>query len=128
MKIAIILEDFSARTRLAQNLQETDWAVDFFRDSLDFGRAHLSEYDVIISDISISPIDGRQILNSIQDKTKAELYLMGNGSFSEKDIYNDHIKGLINKNDIKDFFDKINYVSVKKRLQHFAATEIPQAI
>jgi DNA-binding response OmpR family regulator len=128
MKIAIILEDFSARTSLAKNLQETDWIVDFFRGSLDFGRAHLSEYDIIISDISTSPIDGRQILNSIQGKTQAELYLMGNGSFSEKDIYNDHIKGLINKNDVKDLYDKINYVSVKKRLQHFAATEIPQAI
>lgn len=127
MKIAIILEDISARTRLAKNLQSTGWAVDFFRNSLDFGRAHLSEYDVIISDISISPIDGRQILTSIQDKTKAELYLMGNGSFSETDIYNDHIKGLINKNDVNDFLDKINYVSLKKRLQDSAATVLPLA-
>jgi hypothetical protein len=124
MKIAIILEDFSARTNLAKTIEMTDWAVDFFRNSLDFGKAHLSEYDVIISDISVHPIDGRQILTSIQDKTKAELYLMGNGSFSENDIYNDHIKGLINKNNMEDFFDKINYVNVKKRLQHFAATEI----
>lgn len=125
MKIAIILEDVPARNRLAKTLEATEWSVDFFRDSLDFGKAHLSEYDVIISDVEIHPIDGRQILSSIQDKTKAELYLMGNGIFSEKDIYNDYIKGLIDRNSIEDLFDKINYVSLKKRLQN--STDIPLA-
>jgi DNA-binding response OmpR family regulator len=121
MKTAIIIEDPSIKSEIIQLLEKTDWEVDFFRNSIDFGSANISKYDVIISDISIKPVNGRQILQSIRSKTNAELYLMGNGSFSDTDINNDHIKGLINKYNLNDFLDKIDYIKIKKRLQESAA-------
>jgi DNA-binding response OmpR family regulator len=122
MKIAIIIEDLSIKSELMRLLEKTDWESDFFIGSVDFGSADISKYDVIVSDVAIKPVNGRQILQSIRLKTNAELYLMGNGSFSDMDINNDHIKGLINKTNLQDFLDKIDYVKVKKRLQ--AAAEL----
>jgi DNA-binding response OmpR family regulator len=127
MKIAIIIEDSSIKSKLKTLLEGTDWEADFFKNSVDFGTANISKYDIIVSDISIKPVNGRQILQSIRLKTNAELYLMGNGSFSETDINNDHIKGLIDKFNVNDFLDKIDYVKIKKRLQK-SATEADLSI
>ncbi len=121
MKIAIIEEDLLVRARLATLLDNTDWQVDFFKSSSDFGFTRIQKYDVIVSDLALHPVDGRQILQSIRNKTDAELFLMGDGTFSEGDVYSDYINGLINRNNPEDLLDKINYVNVKLRIK--SATE-----
>jgi DNA-binding response OmpR family regulator len=124
MKIAIIIDDPVIKSKLVKSTAVLGWEIDFFQDSKDFGLVKLSQYDVIFADLSLKPLNGRQILQSIWDKTDADLYLMGEGSFSENDINNDHIMGLINKDDVNDLIDKINFVKVKKRLQDSASAII----
>ena len=125
MKIAIILNDPAIKSRLEKISESLKWELFFFHNSTEFGFIDLSGYDVIIADIALKPIDGRQILQSIKNKTSAELYLMGVGSFSNSDVSNDYIKGLINKDELeKDFVDKITYAKIKKRLQSYSESPI----
>jgi len=118
MNIAIIEDDLSIRSNLIGLLGNTGWAVDFFDSATAFGKAKIHKYNVIITDLSLYPIDGRQILQSIVSKTDAELFLMGTGNFLESDVLNENINGLINKNNPEDFIDKIRYVDIKIRIKN----------
>ena len=120
MKIAIIEDDNSLTEKLGTALRNTDWSIDFFKGSSDFGRSTLDQYDVVISDLSLEPLSGRNLLQSISEKTSAELYLMNDGPFTKGDLESEHIRGLINKNDTEDFINKLRYVNVKLRIQKLA--------
>lgn len=117
MKIAIIVDDPVIKSKLQKKTTAMNLVVDFFHDSKDFGSTKLREYGIIFADLFLKPLDGRQILQSIGDKTDADLYLMGNGTYSESDVNNEHIMGLINRENAEDVIDKISFVEVKKRLQ-----------
>jgi len=118
MNIAIIESDSAVKSKLAKLLIDPDMSVDFFDNAIDFGHAKIHKYDVIISDLSLIPIDGRQILQSIRMKTDADLFLMGDGHFLDSDVASTHINGLINKNNPEDVIDKINYVNIKIRIKN----------
>lgn len=122
MKIAILVDDPVIRSQLLKKMtMAMDLVVDFFQDSRSFGSKKLHEYDIIFADLFLKPLDGRQVLKSIGNKTNADLYLMGNGTFSENDINDVHIMGLINRNSVDDLMDKIDFVKIKKRLQESAS-------
>jgi anti-anti-sigma regulatory factor len=123
MHIAVIEDDPVIREKLKSIIPSEDWLADFYVGTDDFGQADLSDYDVILSDQSLAPIDGRKLLGALSKKTKAELLLMHDGTFSEVDIYNDHIKGLIDKTDIANIIDKLQYILVKLRIQKLAVEE-----
>ena len=118
MKIAIVLDkDRLLKFRLSEIFEKLNWKADFYYGSSDFGLVDISNYDVIIADTSLKPVDGRQILHSIQNKTQAELFLIGTEQFSEIDINNENIKGLLNKDNVEDIVDKLKYVLMKKRME-----------
>lgn len=123
MRIAIIEDDESLVNGLSELLKKEDWEVDFFKGSSDFGQTALHLYDVILSDLTLHPIDGRELLNTLAKKTPAELLLMNDGTFKEEDLHNDAIKGLIDKTSLPNVIDKLHYIDVKLRIKKLALTE-----
>ena len=92
MRIAIIEDDLNYQKSIHKVLSSTRWEYTCFNSSLDFGKAVLKEFDVIISDYHLPRISGRELLKSISDKTSAELFLMvENGDFEGKrELYLKH--------------------------------------
>jgi CheY-like chemotaxis protein len=123
MRIAIIEDDDSLVQNLSEILKKESWTTDFFKSSSDFGQTDLSLYDVIISDLTIKPIDGRELLTTLSRKTTAELLLMSDGTFDEVDLRNEAIRGLIDKTNLMNVVDKLNYLDTKIRIQKLASEE-----
>jgi anti-anti-sigma regulatory factor/CheY-like chemotaxis protein len=119
MRIAIIDEDTASRETIKGKVKNTDWNVDFFANASDFGRATLSQYDVILADYGLSTVNGRELIKSIAPKTTAQMFLMGNHSenFSEEDINNERIKGLIDKSNPDSIISELKYISSKIKIK-----------
>jgi CheY-like chemotaxis protein len=97
---------------------DSNWDVDFFANSPDFGKAQIEQYDVIISNFSLPSMNGRELLKSISSKTKAELALMSSKKdwISEEDLNNHSVKTLLDKKDPKSILDWIKYIQSKKKI------------
>jgi DNA-binding response OmpR family regulator len=124
MRIAIIEDDEILIEKLTQVLKKDSWTVNFFKSSADFGQTDLSLYNVIISDESLKPIDGRELLTILSKKTSAELLLMNDESFKKEDLDNKAIKGLIDKKNLMNVVDKLEYLDTKLRIQNLASKMI----
>ena len=129
MRIAIIEDDDALIEKLSKILKKDSWTIDFFKGSMDFGQTDLTLYDVIISDQSLKPIDGRELLTILSKKTSADLLLMNDESFKKEDLDNAAIKGLIDKTNPMNVFDKLEYLDTKLRILNSAqnATKNPKA-
>lgn len=115
MHIAIIEDDESYLDLLKKSINEFNWEIDFFRNSKEFGKSDLKSYDVVVSDFELPTISGRDLINSIADKTSAQFFLMGN-NFSEEDVENENIVGLIEKDDPSIIVDQLKYTDAKLRI------------
>lgn len=124
MKIAIIEDDNEYLKKLKVELSEVA-EIDFFSNTIDFGKANLNSYDMIIVDNSLETMSGKDLIKSISTKTNAQFFLMNetNERYSEDAIEDEHITGFILKNDIKSFKDHIKYVDVKLRLNKSLAQD-----
>jgi DNA-binding response OmpR family regulator len=116
MRIAIIEDDDVLIEKLSKILKKDSWTIDFFKGSTDFGQTNLNLYDVIISDQSLKPIDGRELLTILSKKTSADLLLMNDESFKKEDLENKAIKGLIDKTNPMNVFDNLEYLDTKLRI------------
>jgi DNA-binding response OmpR family regulator len=123
MRIAIIEDDEILIEKLSKILKKDSWVIEFFKGSADFGQTNIGLYDVIISDESLKPIDGRELLTILSKKTSAELLLM-NDSFKKEDLENRAIKGLIDKSNLMNVFDKLEYLDTKLRIQNLASVQL----
>jgi DNA-binding response OmpR family regulator len=124
MRIAIIEDDDVLIEKLSKILKRDSWAIEFFKSSMDFGQTDLNLYDVIISDQSLKPIDGRELLKILSKKTSAELLLMNDESFKKEDLENVAIKGLIDKTNPMNVFDKLEYLDTKLRILSSATNAV----
>jgi anti-anti-sigma regulatory factor len=117
MKIAIIEDDKEHLKILKDELMNTA-EIDFFSNTIDFGKANLKSYDMIVVDNTLDTMSGKDLIRSISTKTNAQFFLMNetNEQYSEDIIDDEHIAGFILKNDIKSFKEHIKYVNVKLRL------------
>ena len=116
MHIAIIEDDEVLVEKLTKILKKDSWVVDFFKSSADFGQTDLTLYHVVISDQSLTPINGRELLTILSKKTNAELLLMDDESFKKEDLDNNALRGLIDKRNLMNVFDKLEYLDTKLRI------------
>jgi len=125
MKIAIIVNDDKTIYYLQDVINKTtDWDVSFFSDSQKFGMSDISYFDVIIVSYSLPLINGQDLLESIHEKTSADLYLLCdlNDCISKADLSRDYIKGVIKK-DISSIINKLHYLETKYRIKKMITIE-----
>jgi len=116
MKVAIIEDSAEYQTLFKDLLKDFNWDLDYFSDSKEFGKAPINGYDVIVSDYSLPKMTGRDLIHSISDKTSAAIFLMSAEGFTQEDIENDHISGLINKTEPENLVDQLKYMDAKIRI------------
>lgn len=127
MNIAIIQNDIEYQKSLQSLLLDYNRVAsdkitcDFFRDSPDFGKVRLRNYHIIISDVSLPTTGGLNVLNSIKDKTSAELVLMSSTKdWMSKDIKDiDDISLIIDKSNIENVMSYIKYIHTKYLMNTF---------
>jgi CheY-like chemotaxis protein/anti-anti-sigma regulatory factor len=124
MKVAII-EDLNTpfQKELQTIVDDHGWDTDFFSDSEEFGRADLKAYDIVVVDDDLPHIKGRELIRGISDKTNAQIFLMCTDSFSEEDLENSSINGLINKNSMESIEDQFKYIDSKIRISKLSEIE-----
>ena len=117
MKVAIIEKDLARLNRIDDETSKFPWEIDFFKDPQEFGHANLDSYDVVVADCSLSTMAGRDLIRSIEGKSRAQMFLMSDSSsvFSQEDIENKNINGFIEKNDPDSLVDQLKYVDSKIR-------------
>jgi len=117
MRIAIIESDASFLNELENVITQQGWDVEFYGSSSDFSLADLTSMNVILADLTINGMSGQELLKSIHNKTKADLYLMSEDleRFCEKDAQSDFIKGLIRK-DVNSIIAKLQYIESKIKI------------
>lgn len=113
MKIAIIENDQSFVRELKNSINNPDWNIEFFADSAAFGLSDIKQFDMIIASYDISDISGKEVLNSIKDKTQAEMYLMSDDQTIFLDANQEHIKGFVTHKTAEAIIDKLQYTEVK---------------
>ena len=125
MKIAIIENDLNKSEVIGRMAVMYHWDIHNFRDSKEFGKIDLSDYDVVIADCSLSTMTGRDLIKSISGKTRAQMFLMSDSSsnFFEEDIDNVHINGFINKDRLNDLVDHLKYIDSKLRINKLMELE-----
>lgn len=124
MKVAFIENDERHISLLRQNLKN-GWDVDYFYNTKQFGFSNISDYDAIVADLSLQSVSGRELVKSISSKTRAQLFLMGSEheTFSDDDVNNQQIAGLVEKDDIEGIIDQLNYADVKQRINKIMESE-----
>jgi len=121
MKLAI-LEDNMDYVKLIQiSLKKQDmgqWEVDVYYKVAEFRNANIKEYDVILIDNNLDTMLGEKIAIAIADKTRAELGLMSIdlNTLSNESIEDERINGVIDKRDVKNVIDWLNYIEAKLRI------------
>jgi len=117
MNVAVIENDSNHIEMLKHEISNLG-QFDFFYNSIEFGKSDLDKYDVIIADYSLNTISGKDLIRSVSSKSKAQFFLMNSVSerFSEEDVENEHIAGLIIKDDIDSFKEHLRYIDVKLRI------------
>lgn len=127
MKVAIIEDSISYQDSLKKIIKDTTkWEVDFFSDASHFGRsANLHDYDIIIANFYLPGINGRDLIKSISNKTKAEFALMAseNNWVSTNDLENEQISTIIDKSIPNNVFDAMKYLGAKKEINSCMETE-----
>jgi len=127
MKIAVIEDSSTYKNVLKKIIKETtSWEVDFFSDASHFGReAKLSDYSIIIIDFHLPGINGRELLKSISNKTKAQLALMTSKTewISEEDLNNGTISTIIEKMPPNKVIDSLKYLEAKAMINKYTETE-----
>lgn len=117
MKIAVIEDDKTYLQLLKTILKEGSWEIEYFSSPSEFGKVDLKKFDVLVIDHVLPVINGRDLINSISNKTNAEIFLMsGYNNFSKEDIHDIRIKGLIDKTKPKTIIDQLRYVDAKIRI------------
>jgi DNA-binding NarL/FixJ family response regulator len=127
MNIAIIENDPDYQKNLKDSIRSYNMvsndkiSCDFFRDSPDFGKVRLRNYHIIISDVSLPTTSGLNVLNSIKDKTAAELVLMSSTQdWMKNDIKDiDDISLIIDKSNIENVMSYIKYIHTKYLMNTF---------
>lgn len=125
MKIAIIINDDKLMRYLSNAINKIiDWDVSFFLDPQKFGQFDTSCFDVIIAEYSPPVINGQDLLQSIHEKTSADLYLLCDSidSISKADISQNYIKGVIKKGVIS-VINKLYYLETKYKIKEMISTE-----
>jgi len=124
MKVALIENGDSFHKDLKKVSSELGWEISHFNNSIELERTNLNKYDVILTDLNLPVINGRDLIKSIATKTRAQIFLMTSyGKFIEEDVKNDRIKGLINKDDPESLIDCLKYADIKIRLNKIIETE-----
>ena len=76
MRIAFIENDSNYSQNIKELLKDQQWEIDFYENSIGFGKADIKKYNVVISEFNLEGINGKRLLNSISEKTQAELGLI----------------------------------------------------
>jgi len=94
------------------------WEVDVYYKVAEFRNANIKEYDVILIDNNLDTMLGEKIAIAIADKTRAELGLMSIdlNTLSNESIEDERINGVIDKRDVKNVIDWLNYIEAKLRI------------
>jgi len=122
MKVAILVSDASFINSLENVINEQGWDIEFYTSSSEFSLADLTSMNVILADQEIDGMTGQDLLKSIYNKTRADLYLMNSDleGFYEHDTKNDYIKGFIHK-DIESIIAKLQYIEAKIKIINLTA-------
>lgn len=123
MRVAIIEDDTAYVTTLKKLLEPFPWNVRFFQSPRDFGKTKLKHYDVIIADESLEPTNGRRLLKTIALKTLADLCLMTDRGFSQEDIEDKGLNGLIDKSNPENIIEHLKYCATKIRINDLSEQE-----
>jgi len=108
MKVAVIDNDrhfqYSFRKKIDEfNVSKKcdDIDVDFFTDSIDFGKSNLKKYKIIITNIQLPTVQGLQLIHSIKEKTDAYFALLipEHKNEYEEILQDERIVSMFNKNE-----------------------------
>jgi hypothetical protein len=106
------------RFKLAKLLNH-EWNVESFQNIINFKKKPLDIYDIIVSDRSLISTNNRKLFEKIIAESEIELFLLGD-SFEQNDVNNEHIKGLIDSNNISSIINDIRYIDKKLKIQKLA--------
>jgi len=126
MKIAIIEDDSKFVSIIKSKIEDHTWKILYFKDTKHLGKANIKTFDVIICDFMLSEMSGRDLINSIAHKTNAQLFLMSAvpNSFTEEDVENENIVGLIDRSNPNNLIEQLNYIRTKLKInQHSMSIE-----
>jgi len=127
MRVAIIEGDDEFRYYLKEALSKEnnkEWQILFFNDTPDFGKVEIKIFNTIIVSHTLRTMEGVELLQSIHDKTDADLYLICDSvdCISKTNLSHDYIKGVIKK-DPQMIINKLKYLETKCRLNRMIAVE-----
>ena len=123
MKVAVIEHDEIFISQLEVLCKDFEWEVDFFITTVEFGEISLEIYDVVIADLDLPNLSGRELIRSISKKTDAQLFLLGETDFTEEDVDNCQIAGLIDKENVNEVVKHLKYIDAKLRINESVKKE-----
>ena len=115
MKIAIVEDDSAFVGEIKSRIKNGSWEIEYFKGTKHLGTVDIKTYDVIICDFMLPEMSGRDLINSIAYKTNAQLFLMSvaPNNFTEEDVQNENIVGLIDRSNPENLIDQLNYIKSK---------------
>ncbi len=124
MKIAIIENENIFVSSIKSKIEDDIWEIDYFGSTRQFGKVDLDKYDVIVCDFRLPEMTGRDLINSISQKTNAQLFLMSlpPNKFTEEDVENENIVGLIDRSNPKNLIEQLNYIKSKLSINKCSKT------
>jgi DNA-binding response OmpR family regulator len=124
MKIAIVENDSSFVSKIKARIRNETWQIDYFKDTKHLGIVDIKKYDVIICDFSLPEMTGRDLINAIAEKTNAQLFLMSitPNNFTEEDVENEKIIGLIDRSKPEDLIEQLKYINSKLKIEEYSST------
>jgi len=124
MKIAIVENDSTFVSILKSKITNEVWEIEYFKSTKHLGTVDIKSYDVIICDFILPEMLGRDLINSIANKTSAQLFLMSiaPNNFTEEDVENENIVGLIDRSNPENLIEQLNYIKSKLMINKCSRT------
>jgi len=122
MKIAIVEDDSKFVSKIKSEIINVSWEINYFEGTKDLGIVDIKDYDVIICEFKLPEMSGRDLIKSIAHKTNAQLFLMSIApdNFTEEDVENENIVGLIDISNPQNLIDQLNYISSKLKINKYS--------
>lgn len=117
MEVALIDGDRKFHSSMRKKIEEFNSSdrnekilVDYFSDSIDFGKSNLNKYNVIITNVKLRTIQGLFLIDSIRNKTNCYFALLIDRKCIDDEINENYTQNVLNDDRINEMFDRGDHI------------------
>ena len=135
MNIAFIEDDqdyADVLKNLLQKHNQQSWKIHFFSNATEFLKQNISQYDVVISDHFLPDVTGKELIKRASNIASSTEFALMSGEISsitlDDDLIEDErIAAVIDKNDLEDITQWIDYFYAKRKIRRNMENEMQKA-